>query len=186
MAVLEITAIRDHLNISGTASDTELLEFAGRAEMAVASRCGPLARTAVTTKVRGYGRSLTPRVTPILSVESVTPLGGLPVALGALATPEQGLRGASTIEYLSGATFGARWYEVSYTAGRDPVPDDLRLAVLEALRYYWSTQRGTSGASRLRRPTGQDGEPLGTELLHDGFPWPRVQHLIEPYEQVWL
>ena len=184
MPVLTIDEVADHLNVSDTGSDVELMAFAARAEAAVVSRCGPLESTPVTTKVRGYGRSLTPSVTPILSITSVTPTGGSALTLGGLHAPENGRRGPSSIEYLDGSWFGSRWYDVVYNAGRATVPEDLRLALLEAVRFYWETQLGNSPAGAL--PAGSEPDVVPSQSGADRFPWPRIQHLIEPYEQVWL
>lgn len=184
MPVLVVGEVKDHLNISDTGSDAELMAFAARAEAAVASRCGPLTATSVTARVRGGGRSLTPRVTPILSITSVTPVGGSALTTSTLHAPENGLRGPATIEYVDGGWFGSRWYDVTYQAGRQTVPDDLRLAVLEAVRFYWETQRGNSPGGAL--PSDQDFVQA-PDIAADGrFPWLRIQHLVEPYEQVWL
>ena len=184
MAVLTLPEVKTHLNISTSDDDTEILEFIARAEAAIAAKCGPLQQESVTTRVRGYGRALAPKVTPILSLTSVTPVGGSAVSLSLLHTPEHRLRGPSTIEYLDGQWFGSRWYDVVYVAGRSTVPEDLRHAVFEAIRYYWETQLGNAPAGAL--PTGSDVDLVQTFGGPFGFPWSRVQHLIEPYEQVWL
>lgn len=182
MSVLTLAEVKDHLNISSVSFDAELQVFINRAEAAVASKCGPLASTAVTQKVRGYASSLSPRVTPILSLTSVTPTGGgTPIGLALLVTPEMGLRGPQTIEYLSpGGFFSSFWYDLVYNAGRAVVPDDLKLAALEGVRYYWQTQLGETALPAIGNV---DAVPA---MLGDAFPWLRVQHLVEPYLQEWL
>ena len=184
MAALTLSEVKLHLNIDDDSDDAELTAFIDRAEAAIAAKCGPLEPTPVTARVRGYGRSLSPKVTPILSLTSVTPVGGSALTLAALHAPENGLRGASTIEYLDGGWFGSRWYDVAYTAGRDATPEDLRLAVLEAVRIYWDTQRGNAPAGAL--PNDIDTDTASPVFAGGGFPWARVQHLTERYEQVWL
>lgn len=184
MAVLTLVEVKTHLNIATSDDDSELFEFIARAEAAIAAKCGPLEPEVVTARVRGYGRSLTPKITPILSLTNVAPVGGSALSLSLLHTPDNRLRGPATIEYLDGQWFGSRWYDVVYVAGRDSVPEDLRHAVLEAIRFYWETQLGNAPAGAL--PTGSDVDLAQSFGGSFGFPWSRVQHLIEPYEQVWL
>lgn len=182
MGVLTVVEVKDYLNITASSFDAELQTFANRAEAAVASRCGPLASTAVTQKVRGYGYSLSPRITPIASITSVTPTGGgTPINPALLVTPEMGLRGPQTIEYLSpGGFFSAFWYDLVYQAGRATLPEDLKLAALEGVRYYWQTQLGETA---MPAPDPIDAVPA---MIGQDFPWLRVQHLVEPYLQDWL
>jgi hypothetical protein len=183
VGVLTLAEVKEHLNITTSANDTELQNFANRAEAAVAGRCGPLASTAVTTKVRGFSPVLRPHITPILSLTSITPVGGAALTLSLFVTPEVGLRGPQVIEWLApGGVFNAAWYDLVYNAGRSTLPDDLRLAALEGVRYYWQTQLGETPASM---PTVGDPDERPVVRGVD-FPWLRVQHLIEPYLQEWL
>ena len=187
MTVLTLDEVKSHLNISDTGSDGELMSFAARAEAAVATRCGPLQPTTVTDRVRGYGSSLCPRVTPISTITSVTPVGGSALDVSRLVAPSVGPRGPRCIEYVNGGVFGSRWYDVTYEAGWADVPEDLRLAVLEAVRYYWQTQLGNSPAVNGALPSSGDVDyPSTSDVPLGAFPWVRIQHLIEQYEQVWL
>jgi len=182
MGVLTLPEIKEHLNITVATFDAELTAFGNRAEAAVASRCGPLASTPVTARLRGFGWSLSPHVTPILSLTSVTPVGGTAITLSLLVTPEVGLKGPQTIEFLSPNWFGSYWYDVVYNAGRSTLPEDLRLAALEGVRYYWQTQLGEAPANM---PVVGDVDERAV-VRGEEFPWLRVQHLIEPYEQAWI
>lgn len=186
MPLLTLTEVKDHLNITGTGSDAELTTFAARAEGAVAARCGPLVSTSVTTRVRGHGSSLAPKVTPILTLTSVTPVAGTALTLALLHTPENGLRGRRVIEFLDGTWFGSRWYDVVYNAGHGAtagdVPADLKLATLEMVRHMWETQRGGSV-----RPGSRPSEAMSNTIPGAAYLFPfRVEQLIAPYEQVWL
>lgn len=183
MGVIPVAEIKEYLNITTSANDAELTLFGNRAEAAIASRCGPLASTPVTAKVRGFGWSLSPHITPILSLTSVTPVGGSALTLSLFVTPEVGLRGPQTIAWLTpGGWFNAAWYDVVYNAGRSALPDDLRMAALEGIRYYWQTQLGEAPAN-LPVVGDVDERPAARGV---DFPWLRVQHLIEPYDQRWI
>lgn len=184
MAVLTLDEVKSHLNITDTVDNDELSEFIGRAEAAIAAKCGPLEPTTVTARVRGYGRSLSPKVTPILSITSVTPVGGSALSAAGLHAPESSQHGATTIEYLDGGWFGSRWYDVEYSAGRATVPDDLKLAALELIRFYWESQRGNAPSGAL--PTSDEDFMPSGDVTDGRIPWRRIQHMVEPHEKAWL
>lgn len=74
---------------------------------------------------------------------------------------------------------GLRNVEVTWTAGYNPLPPDIKFATLEMIKYWWAN---TQQASRnIRLPEGYD-EPAGHDL------WPavpnRITALLEPYVQI--
>jgi uncharacterized phiE125 gp8 family phage protein len=188
MAALTLSEAKTHLNITRPESDAELTDFIDRAEAAIAAKCGPLVQVAVSARVRGYGRSLAPKVAPILSLTSVTPVGGTALTVSALHAPENGLRGPSTIEYVDGRWFSGRWYDVVYMAGHGAtaadVPEDLRLAALELTRHLWETQRGGTGSGR---PGTALSDVTANTIPGAAYLFPfRIEQLMAPYEQAWL
>lgn len=144
MSALGLADAKSHLNITSPDYDTELQTFINAAEAFIAQRVGPLAVTASLTKrVAGYGWSLHLPVYPVVTLTSVTPVGGTALTLGDLYVDKN----IGTVSYnLGAAFFSSPAYDVVYTAGRSPVPDDLLWKVKETLKYLWSSQRG--GASR--------------------------------------
>jgi len=141
MSVLSLPLAKDHLNVSGTPTtlgDTELQAIIDSAEAAIAQKCGPLASTATTSRVRGDGvERLVLPVPPVISLTSVTPVGGTALTLGDLMVTAGGV-----VEYVNGGSFGSRWYDVVYAAGRTACPADLLWAVKELVRHLAETQRG--------------------------------------------
>lgn len=176
MAALTLSEVKTHLNLTTTTQDGELTAFIARSEAAVAARCGPIEPTVTSQRVRGGRPLLSVDVTPIVSLTSVTPVGGSALDVSLMVVDES----AGVIEHESGGSFGSRWYDVVYVAGRTDVPEDLRLGVLELVRHLWDTQRAPSGG---RIGTGQDSAANTIPGAHLIFPF-RVEQLIAPHVQV--
>lgn len=176
MSALTLADAKTHLNITGSASDTELQTFIDAAEATIAERCGPLASTATTSRVEG-GATLVLPVSPAVSLTSVTPVGGTALSLTGISL--YGARGV--VSYDSGAPFSERLYDVVYNAGRSSVPADLMLAVKELVRHMWATQRGNQPAFAGALPD-DDGE-LAPNSANYLFPR-RVEQLMSRHEQV--
>lgn len=70
--------------------------------------------------------------------------------------------------------YGRNAYDVTYTVGRDPIPEDLLLAVKLVAALQWETQRGPDAASRFSAIGGEAGSS-------GGLAWFRAQQLMAPY-----
>lgn len=174
MSVLKLADARRHLNITSGTHDGEIQRHIDAAEAVIAEKCGPLASTTVTERVRG-GRGLVLRQPPAISLTSVTPADGTALTLSDLYL--DGDAGVVTDE--SGACFTARHYDVVYEAGRATVPHDLVAAIEELVRHTWMTQRGPTA-----RPGSRESESAANTLPGAGYLLPfRVQELIAPHIQ---
>jgi hypothetical protein len=174
VSVLTLPLAKSHLNITVATHDVELQDAINSAEAAIAQKCGPLEAVATTSRVRGGYSQLVLPVTPAISLTSVTPVGGTALTVGDLMVTEGGV-----VEYTQGGTFGDRWYDVVYQAGRSSVPDDLLLAVKELVRHLWETQRGPS-----RRPGSTASSETSNTIPGAAYIFPfRVAQLIAPHEQ---
>lgn len=174
MSVVTLAEAKAHLNIERDDQDDEIQSHLDAAEAAVAKRVGALEPTAVTERVRGCAASLVLTSLPAVSLTSVTAVGG-----DALDVSDLYVGPAGVVEYEESSTwFGSRAYTVVYEAGHDPLPNDLRQAVLEMTRHLWAAQRG--GGTR-------PGSPPSTELSNTlpgssiALPF-RVAQLISRYE----
>lgn len=174
MSVLTLSDAKTHLNIASSTQDGELVRFIEAAEAAIAQRVGPLAATAVTERVEGCTYTLAVTTLPVISLTSVTPVGG-----SALTLADLWLSPAGLVRYpASNVWFGSLHYDVAYSAGRATCPDDLLLAVKELVRHLWDTQRG--GA---RRPGSPQSDSLSNTLPGAAYAFPiRVSELIAPHE----
>ena len=173
--MLSLADAKIFLNIPAgtTTDDTEITNMISEAYAAITVRVGELDLvTGLTARVRGgSGHLVVPRG-PVNSVTSITPVGG--AALDVTQYINEG-RAISSLTS-STWTFSSQFYDVVYTAGRNPVPGDLAQAVKQMLLHMWQTQRGGS----VRRQSGQDqGPPPGSAYL---IPY-RVAELIAPHLQ---
>lgn len=170
MSVATLTDVKLYMNIKTATDDAELQKHIDGAEAAIVKRCGPLASTAVTKRVRGGKSVLMVPLTPVLSLTSVTPVNGTALDVTKLNADPTGV-----IEYLTGGTFGTPFYDVVYNAGRASVPADLLEGVWEQTRHTWESQIG--GSRRPGTPTPA-ASPVNTAALG-----PKTLELIAPYIQ---
>lgn len=171
MSVLLLADAKTHLNITGTTPDVELQAVIDSAEAAIVKKCGPLASTATSVRVRGCTHMLALPVMPAISLTSVTPRDG-----SALTLSDLYLNTASAVvTYNDGSRFPATYYDVVYSAGRTTCPDDLLFAVKELVRHLWQTQRGLTA----RTLPSEDGAASGAGYLLPN----RVLTLIGPHTQ---
>lgn len=145
--VVTLTEVKEHGNITSTASDTELEDFIGTAQQMVEDLVGPTVPQTVTQTWYGGQSSLSLSRLPVLSVESVTEYG---------SAVDSGLY---VVDPVIGEVFradGRGWYGrrdmpvvVAYTAGRDPVPAAIRWGIKELAIHLWrSTQTQRGGRAR--------------------------------------
>lgn len=177
MSVLTLADAKTHLNIgASTSNDAELQTIIDAAEAAITQRVGPLEATATTSRVEGCGRTLILPVTPVISLTSVTPVGGSALTLSDLYLYVE--RG--TVEWATpGGWFVASRYTVVYQAGRAALPKDLLLAIKELVRHLWDPQRG-GGSARFGSPP----EDMLSNTLSDAlvtFPI-NVEQLLLPHQ----
>ena len=175
MSVVSLADVKTHLNMTGTANDTELQRFIDVAEAAIGNRVGPLSPTSVTEVHNGGSGTIVLRQPVAASVTSITYTDG---AAGAGYT----LDGSTGIVYY-GDNYGAfpggpRNVTVTYIAGWTTLPADLAHAVKELVRELWETQRGSNQGARPGFTDTEDPD-FGTGGL-PLFP-PRVAQLIAPY-----
>lgn len=177
MSVLTLALAKTHLNITSVVNDAELQTFIDAVEGAVAIKCGPLAPVAVTQRIKSAGGPmLLLRATPVISLTSVTPVGGTAYDVTLMELDGS----AGVVEWLSGAWFAPGWYSVVTSTGRATVTADLLLGVKELLRHVWDTQRGPGG-----RPGSRQSDALSDKILASAYMWPnRVTELLAPYIQV--
>lgn len=175
MTVLSLTDAKTHLNITANTYDDELSDFIEACESLIAHKCGPLESTSVTERVRGCGLELIVSATPVISLTSVTPVGGGSALTGLHVSPKSGV-----VTLNSGLGFIARNYDVVYLSGRAEVPADLLMGIKELVRIAWSgSQRGST-----KRPGSSPSDGYSNTLpgVGDELPFD-VQKWISDYVQ---
>lgn len=172
MSVLPLAEAKTYLNITAGTYDGELQGFIGAAEAAIAHRVGPLEPTVVTARIGGAAALVLP-VYPVLSLTTIADDGGTSV-------PTVGLSVDLASGVVSGSTFGSDFYTVTYSAGRNPCPADLRLAVMELVRHMWQTQRGPTA-----RPGSAASDAASNTIPGAAYLFPfRVEQLLLPHTQL--
>jgi hypothetical protein len=165
MSTVTPAEAREYLNISSGASDVKIQNFLDRAEAAIETQGIPLAVTARTEWVKGYGRTLWLSYSPVVSLTSVTSLEGVSITVGLLTVLDGG-----RVEYIRPGYFTSRLYSVVYQAGRATLPYDLKMAVLETTGSLMQSQRGTGAMP-------SEAQPGFTPVM---FP-PQVEQILAPY-----
>lgn len=139
MAVLDLTAVKTALGIEGTKHDAQLTQLIPRAEQYVATRCGPLEPTAVTSRVAGDTNQLVVPKGPLLSVTTVTGYSGT-VVDASLYWIDKGMVWSLT-------EFEEPFYDIAYSIGRavGECPGDLVDAATNMVRHFWRPNQGPVG-----------------------------------------
>lgn len=184
------------LSFSGavaTPDSAPLLLISGMAQTWVAQFLGrPVAPTTFTRRFDG-GAGLNSNYislpfTPVLSVTSVVESRGTASAIYVESTPQAPCDGYQ-IEPSTGRLIrvngqwawpwfpGSRNVQVTWVAGYEPVPDDIKVATLELIAHWFRNTRQRSPGGG--RPTGADYDPLAAGLWA-GVP-NRITGLLTPY-----
>lgn len=135
---------KKHLNIpvSDTSQDDEILDWVSAVTRVIENRVGACIPRTVVDYVEGNARVLRTETQPVLSVTSIVPY----LTSGTIYAPAQ-IRVTSTgrIMLLTGLYFSYGPYEITYVAGRRPIPPNIRAAAKIILGHLWETQRGSAG-----------------------------------------
>jgi hypothetical protein len=146
---VSLEEIRAHLNLSesdGHDDDEELWRTVLSATRMVEMQAGAI-----------VPRSVTERVNTVRPYDGVTPLPTTqwPVMGDVASVVSNGPLNSFAFE-LSQPYLVTYSYTVTYTVGRDPLPEDLMLAVLLQAGLIWASQRGPESSSRFSA-LGGDG-----------------------------
>lgn len=182
MSLLELDDIKAHLNLTGDTDDAELQRTLDQAESLIGRKVGPLVPVEKVERLSGYCQVLLLKHVPVSSVTTITGADGVDLDLDLLYLDKT----VGSIVYLSPwARFHSTAYTVTYEAGWDEVPDDLKGGVEELVRHLWQPQRG-----QVARPSLTGQSPLdaaatssraGQVPMGDVILPPRVRELIDPY-----
>lgn len=186
--VVSVSQAKEFLNITNTASDSELQFFVTAASEMWANRGGPVGSQSFDEWYDGGEPMVVVRSTPIISVSSVTvSLGAFTYTLQEHATGTSGYAWAYTVDKRTGTFIrrsagvaipfesGYRNVHIQYTSGYGTVPNDVQLAVLLLIKHMWTTQRGIG-----RRP-GMGGE--SDDVRSASFVWPnKVEEILANYK----
>jgi len=147
LRIVGLAEVKEHGNITTSASDRELLDFIGTAQQMIEHEVGPVVPQTFTEIVYAGTSTLLLAKTPVLSVQSIT-------ENGATVDPS-----AYNVDLATGVVSridGRDWMATSalplswtYRAGRSPIPEALRWAGKELTIHLWrSTQAQRGGRGR--------------------------------------
>jgi hypothetical protein len=175
VSVLSLAEAKQHLNVTASDSDAEIQSTIDEAEAMVAQRCGPLEPTTVTERVAGGPGGLSLSRTPVISLTSVTPVGGTALTVSDLYVSPSGV-----VTYaMNAGVFYAPWYDVVYQSGRSTTPDDLLRGVKELTRNLWNSQRPSGG-----RFSSNAGSEVANTIPGAAYIWTfKVEQAIAPHLQ---
>jgi len=173
MAVVTLTQVKTHLNITTTSDDTELTFFAGVATALVQGHADRIFEvTSLTQTFDGGTDTFVLRTSPLTTVTSVTVSGTALAAATYVADLQNGI-----VRTLARQPAGFGTVVIAFTVGSTDVPDLIEQATLEAVRHLWETQRGKRGG---RQPREGDEYVPGT-----GYSLPRrVEELLDSLRNV--
>lgn len=179
MSVTTLPEAYAFLRMDTGTHDALLQNYIDEVEAAIAAYVGPLTTQSVTYRAEGcYRTALALVVSPAIALTSVTDPSGSTISTSLLHLDTEG----GIVTYNDGySRFLARYYDVVYDAGRTSVPADLKLAILELLKDYWSgTQRAGNG-----KPSGGRGDSTSNTVPGALWDLPfKVSRLIGPHRQI--
>lgn len=165
---ITVPDLKTHLKKTGEADDTELATFAGAACEMIRGLIGEV--SSVTAKdhrsLAGRRDKLVTEHRPVISITSIADADG--TALDSSAYTLANSEGVITGRFAGDLT-------ITYTCGRQPVPDNITLAALELAAHLWrgSQNAGAAGAPQF------NSDSDGVQLINSPFALPiRVRELL--------
>lgn len=155
MTYLQLPEVKQALRIASDATDALLRDYIAAAEDLVGSEVGPLEVREITGRVRATRTGLALPVMPVVSLTSVSQ-AGTEIPVDSLEIDER-----AGVVYPTSGSLTPGMYDVTWTAGWDPVPAGLRNATIALLRHLWTQEQrgsgrrpGTGGQTDDERPAG--------------------------------
>lgn len=160
-AFISLAEVKRHLKKTNTTDDDELLEFIAAACTAVEDRIGAVSPQQVTEEVetRRGANTIVLDQRPVVSVTSVELAGNPPATILPFDADSRvdGWRlnaGPGVVTHSRRFPHGT--VRVTYTAGRTPVPGNIRLAAVELTAFLWRSIKNYSGGGRPASPGVDD------------------------------
>jgi hypothetical protein len=146
-----VAELKTHLNKASGVDDAELAGFVSAACAAIVERIGQVSVVDAEDVVdcRKFRRTIVLQERPALEVTSVVQADGTVIPA---ADPQNGVNGWRFTPGSGLLRHSVCWpwhdITVTYTAGRDPLPGNIRLAALELAGHLWKQSQLNSGGGR--------------------------------------
>lgn len=177
LRLVSLDDAKDHLNITGTGDDEELRRTIDSITGVVEHEVGPVVPRQYTATVSVSGDVAVLPHAPVIELTAISAAQTAYTAplLADLTTDELD---AGLVRTASGANFPSGRMRVTYTAGRQPIPDAIRTAALIILQNVWETQRGGSSGPRVGGADSLD-IPFGAAFTVPN----RAREFLAPYQR---
>lgn len=154
---ITVAELKTHLNKASAADDAELAGFVSAACQMIRDRIGHVSPVAAVDLSDGRRhRSIVLTDHPVVSVTTVEVAGGEVIPPADPDTGTDGWELDSDAGFLRNTeSWPPGTIRVTYTAGRDPLPGNIRLAALELAGHLWKQSQLNSGGGRPQI-TGDD------------------------------
>lgn len=163
---ITVAELKTHMNKTSAADDAELAGFIAAACAVITDRIGQVSPVAAAADLAldrhrrrfyGYGVAVLPDW-PVVEVSAVVTLPGGEVvpAADAVNNVHGWTLGPGGVLTVTGLL--SRGVRVTYTAGRDPLPGNVRLAALELSGHLWKASQLNNSSARL--PAGFGGDQI--------------------------
>jgi hypothetical protein len=176
--LIMLDELKEQLDKTSTDDDAELMDVIEATTPVVEDITGPVIPKTFIERHPG-GPRLTLFRTPVISITSVVPwltIGTIYDVLTLTIDSEFG-----HVYRLNGLPFTGGPFKVTYVAGRQPVPANIRLGAKMIAAHLWDTQRGKlvklptgGGTSEARVPPGYAAPKHAQELLQASVKGPVV------------
>lgn len=175
---ITVDELKTHMNKAGAADDAELPGFISAACQMVVDRIGVVSPTDATQTVWGHRvhrREFVLDLHPVIDVTAVTVDG----TVVPQADPVAGTDGWVLDAGPGVLAHTQRWpggrIEVTYQAGRTPLPGNIRLAALELAAHLW--QQSQLNTASTARPSTFGSDELALRGVGFALPY-RVRELL--------
>jgi hypothetical protein len=158
---ITVTDLKAHLKKSGTDDDAKLAGFTSAACAAIVERIGQVSPVDAVDEVEHrhcrWRRVIVLEDRPVVSVTTVQVAGGDVIPP---ADPDNRIDGwvldggAGVLRHTSVWPRGT--IRITYTAGRDPLPGNIRLAALELAAHLWKQSQLNTGSTTRPPAFGDD------------------------------
>lgn len=158
-ALLSLSEVKRHLNITSSTYDDELRDYVESATEIVESYTGPIVQRTYTSRVQGGREVIILPHTQILSVTAFTSIlsGTTPVQIANLSIDGE----AGDIYCKNSGGFPGGAYTITYTVGRTTVKSNWLTSAKIIIKHMWETRLGGL-------PSGQ-GDDRGYVVTGSGY-----------------
>ncbi|MGW1252535.1 head-tail connector protein [Streptomyces sp. NPDC002535] len=177
MPLVTLAEAKAQLDLDTTDHDVELGRYIDALTAPIERHVGPVETREVAEVIEGRTATLSLSNVPAVALVSIEPVlrSGQSIDVNDVHLDSA----TGIVRRRSGGTFRGGLWTVTYTAGRDGIPDTIKLAALILLQHLWRTQYGAArGGSG-----GGDDFDVNEPIVGWGYAIPnRVLQLLEPYK----